>query len=215
MKVEVIPVTPFEQNCSILICPETKKAVVVDPGGDLNIIQARINQLELSIESILITHGHIDHCGGTSELQGLLGVPVQGPHKDDQFWISQLNQQGIQFGLHGSKPFVPDRWLNEGDSIVFGYVKLTVLHCPGHTPGHVVFLNHKEKFAIVGDVLFKGSIGRTDFPRGNYELLISSITKKLWPLGEDITFLPGHGPMSTFGEERQTNPLVGDYVLGG
>jgi len=162
------------------------------------------------IVKILLTHGHIDHAGGTAELAAQLGVPVEGPQEEERFWIDQLPQQGQMFGFPRVEAFIPDRWLNDGDKVSFGNVSLDVLHCPGHTPGHVVFFNAKEKLAVVGDVLFQGSIGRTDFPRGDHDTLIHSIRSKLWPLGDDVAFIPGHGPMSTFGEERRNNPYVAD-----
>ncbi|MDD5177575.1 MAG: MBL fold metallo-hydrolase [Sterolibacterium sp.] len=210
MKFRVIPVTPFQQNCSLLWCEETLQAAVVDPGGDIDRILAGAAQLGVSIVVILLTHGHIDHAGGAAELAARLGVPIEGPQQEDRFIIDQLPQQGRMFGLREAAPFTPDRWLNEGDAVSFGKVTLSVLHCPGHTPGHVVFFNAPEKLAIVGDVLFQGSIGRTDFPRGDHAALINSIRTKLWPLGDDVSFISGHGPMSSFGKERLHNPFVGD-----
>lgn len=210
MKYQIIPVTPFQQNCSLLWCPETKKAAVVDPGGDLDRILAAARQHAVQIEKILITHGHIDHAGGTAELASQLQVPVEGPHEGDRQWIEQLTQQGRMFGLAAGGSFTPDRWLNDGDTVSFGKITLAVLHCPGHTPGHVVFFHAPSKLAIVGDVLFQGSIGRTDFPGGDTQTLLNAIRNKLWPLGNDVTFIPGHGPNSTFGDERRYNPFVGD-----
>lgn len=210
MKFRIIPVTPFQQNCSLLWCEETMQGAVVDPGGDLDRILASANQLGVSIEKVLLTHGHIDHAGRAAELAARLGVPIEGPQQEERFWIDQLPQQGRMFGLGEAAAFTPDRWLNEGDTVSFGKVTLSVLHCPGHTPGHVVFFNAPEKLAIVGDVLFQGSIGRTDFPRGDHATLINSIRTKLWPLGDDVSFISGHGPMSTIGEERLYNPFVGD-----
>ena len=215
MRVAIVPVTPFAQNCSVLICEETGAAAVVDPGGDLDRIEDALSQTRGRIEKILLTHGHIDHCGATAELRRKTGVPVEGPHRDDGFWIEQLPQQGANFGLAGTEAFAPERWLAGGDVVTFGKVSLEVRHCPGHTPGHVVFYSEADRLAIVGDVLFAGSIGRTDFPRGDYETLIRSITTQLWPLGDDVTFIPGHGPLSTFGEERENNPFVSDRALSG
>ncbi|MBI5923147.1 MAG: MBL fold metallo-hydrolase [Betaproteobacteria bacterium] len=210
MKFQIIPVTPFQQNCSLLWCEETMRGAVVDPGGDLDRILSVAKKLGVQIEKILLTHGHIDHAGGTAELAARLGIPIEGPQQEEKFWIDQLPQQGQMFGLGQAAAFVPDRWLNEGDTVSFGEVTLSVLHCPGHTPGHVVFFHAPSKLAIVGDVLFQGSIGRTDFPRGSHTALINAIRGKLWPLGDDVSFIPGHGSMSTFGEERQYNPFVGD-----
>jgi hydroxyacylglutathione hydrolase len=212
MKFRVIPVTPFEQNCSLLWCEETHEGAVVDPGGDLPRIIDAARALGVRIVKILLTHGHIDHAGGTAELAAQLGVPVEGPQEEERFWIDQLPQQGQMFGFPRVEAFTPDRWLNDGDKVSFGNVSLDVLHCPGHTPGHVVFFNAQAKLAVVGDVLFQGSIGRTDFPRGDHDTLIRSIRGKLWPLGDDVAFIPGHGPMSTFGEERRNNPYVADWA---
>jgi len=210
MKYRIIPVTPFQQNCSLLWCEETRQGAVVDPGGDLERILATAAQLDVRIVKILLTHGHIDHAGGTAELAARLDIPIEGPQEEERFWIDQLPQQGQMFGLGHAASFTPDRWLNDGDTVSFGKVTLDVLHCPGHTPGHVVFFHAPSKLAIVGDVLFQGSIGRTDFPRGNHATLIGAIRDKLWPLGDDVAFIPGHGPMSTFGEERRDNPFVAD-----
>ena len=215
MKLDVIPVTPFQQNCSILICEQTGKAAVVDPGGDLDRINARLQQGGWTLEKIFITHGHLDHAGGTTELARQHAVPIEGPHPDDAFWIEQMAAQAKMFGFPSAQPFVPDRWLEQGDQIRFGEQTLEVLHCPGHTPGHVVFFDRPGRLAIVGDVLFAGSIGRTDFPRGKHADLIRSIRERLFPLGDDVRFLPGHGPMSSFGVERQSNPFVSDRAVMG
>ena len=210
LQVQIVPVTPFQQNCSVLICTATKQAAVVDPGGDLDQILSVVNNAAATVEKILVTHGHIDHAGGVAEIAGRLRVPIEGPHRGDKFWIEQLPTQGREFGLAAAAEFEPDRWLEEGDTVIFGEINLEVHHCPGHTPGHVIFFQPECKLAIVGDVLFRGSIGRTDFPGGDYATLIQSIRGRLWPLGDEVQFIPGHGPMSTFGYERRTNPFVAD-----
>jgi len=214
MHAAIIPVTPFQQNCSLLWCAETMRGAVVDPGGELDRIVGAADEQQVEIERILVTHGHVDHCGGVAALRERLGVPVEGPHQDDRFWIDRLVEDSAQWGLEPASAFEPDRWLADGDTVRFGNVTLRVIHCPGHTPGHVVFYDPAGKVAVVGDVLFAGSIGRTDFPRGDHQDLIDSICDKLWPLGNDVRFIPGHGPISTFGRERQSNPFVGDAVLG-
>ena len=213
MKVLLVPVTPFQQNCSIIVCEKSNRCAVVDPGGDLDQILAAVAKTRATLEKILLTHGHIDHCGGTAELKRQTGVPVEGPQKEETFWIDQLPEQGTRFGFPRLEAFTPDRWLEDGDTVTVGELVLEVRHCPGHTPGHVVFFERGERIAFVGDVIFQGSVGRTDFPRGDSATLVRSITQKLWPLGDDVTFVPGHGPTSTFGEERRTNPFVGDKVL--
>ena len=209
LQATIVPVTPFQQNCSILWCDRTRKAAVVDPGGDLDRIRTAVAQLGVTVEKILITHGHIDHAGGTAELARELGVPVEGPQEEDRFWIEGMPQQSQRFGLPPAESFEPDRWLKDGDTVTVGEERFDVIHAPGHTPGHVVFVHRQARLAIVGDVLFAGSIGRTDFPRGDHQTLVDSIRNKLFPLGDDITFVPGHGPTSTFGEERASNPFVG------
>ena len=209
----VLPVTPFQQNCSLLVCDETGSAAVVDPGGDLDRVLGLVVKHGVKVEKILLTHGHLDHCGGTAELARRLSVPVEGPQIEDQFWIDQLPQAGQRYGFPALEVFTPDRWLSGGDRVCVGNVELEVRHCPGHTPGHVVFFSAENRLAWVGDVLFRGSIGRSDFPRGDHATLIRSITTQLWPLGDDVAFVPGHGPMSTFGEERQSNPHVCDAAL--
>jgi len=209
----IVPVTGFQQNCSVLWCPETMKGAVVDPGGDLDRILDAAGQHNVEIEKILVTHGHIDHSGNAAELAERLGIPIEGPHPDDSFWIDMMTEQGEQWGVAGARPFEPTRWLDQGDNVSFGNVTMAVLHCPGHTPGHVVFHHVAAQLAIVGDVLFQGSIGRTDFPRGNHADLINSITTNLWPLGGETAFVPGHGPMSNFAAERENNPFVSDAVL--
>lgn len=210
MKIAVVPVTPFQQNCSILVDEATGKAAVVDPGGDLERIEEVLAKTGATLEKILVTHGHLDHCSGAAELRRRTGVPIEGPQREDLFWIEKLPQSAAQYGFPPAEVFEPDRWLEDGDEVTVGGATLQVRHCPGHTPGHVVFFSAPEKLAIVGDVLFAGSIGRTDFPRGNHAQLLRSIREKLWPLGDDVTFIPGHGPASTFGDERETNPFVGD-----
>jgi glyoxylase-like metal-dependent hydrolase (beta-lactamase superfamily II) len=210
MEYRIIPVTPFEQNCTLLWCTETKKGALIDPGGDLEKLLAAAATFGVTIEKILLTHGHIDHAGGAGELAMRLGIPIEGPQREESFWIDQLAAQSRAFGFPPAQAFTPDRWLNDGDIVTVGNETLQVLHTPGHTPGHVVFFHAPSKLAITGDVLFAGSIGRTDFPRGDYQTLINSIHHKLWPLGDDVKFISGHGPMSTIGEERRNNPFVGD-----
>ena len=209
-----VPVTPFQQNCTLLWCDDSKRAAVVDPGGDIERILAAVEERGLKLEKILLTHGHLDHVGGTAALARQLQLPVQGPHEEDGFWIEQLPMQAQMFGFPAVETFTPDRWLQQGDTVTVGDEELEVYHCPGHTPGHVVFFHRPSKLALVGDVLFAGSIGRTDFPKGDHDTLIRSITDRLWPLGDDVRFIPGHGPMSTFGQERQTNPFVADKRFG-
>ncbi len=204
---EIIPVTPFAQNCSLLWCAATRRAAVVDPGGDVPKILAAVASRGVVVERILVTHGHIDHAGAVAALADDLNVPVEGPQREDAFWIEGMPQQSKMFGFPDVRSFVPDRWLEHGDRVSVGDEILEVVHCPGHTPGHVVFFSAEARLALVGDVLFKGSIGRTDFPRGDFDTLIASIRGRLWPLGDDVEFIPGHGPMSTFGMERATNPF--------
>ena len=210
MKCAIVPVTAYQQNCSILVCEDTNKAAVVDPGGDLDRIEQALAELGVTLEKVLLTHGHMDHCAIADDVRQKYGIEIEGPHVDDRFWIDKLPEWCEMSGFPHAEPFVSDRWLECGDTVTVGSSTLQVKHCPGHTPGHVVFFNEDSKLAIVGDVLFKGSIGRTDFPMGNHDDLIGSIREKLWPLGDDVMFVPGHGPTSTFGEERQTNPFVAD-----
>lgn len=212
MKLVIVPVTPFQQNCSILIDEVSGQAAVVDPGGDLDQIDAALAQTGATLQKVLLTHGHIDHCGEAAAYAARHGVPIEGPHQEDRFWIEQLPTQGRMFGFPVLSAFEPDRWLEDGDTVQVGEATLQVLHCPGHTPGHVVFHHAPSRLAWVGDVLFQGSVGRTDFPRGDTATLMRSIRGKLWPLGDDVAFVPGHGPMSTFGEERATNPFVADRL---
>lgn len=214
LKATIVPVTPFEQNCSVVWCEDTRKGAVVDPGGDLDRIEAVLQEHGVSLEKILLTHGHLDHAGGATALSEKYGLPIEGPQEEEAFWLDSIPEQGQKWGLPGGRAVKPDRWLVDGDTVSVGNLTFQVIHCPGHTPGHVVFFHAPSKLAIVGDVLFKGSIGRTDFPRSDHDALIRSITEKLWPLGDDVTFVPGHGPLSTFGEERKSNPFVGDRVVG-
>lgn len=213
LKAAILPVTPFQQNCSLIWCEETKLGAVVDPGGDLERIRAAIAEAGITLEKILITHAHIDHAGATAELAESENVPIEGPHRDDAFLIESLTEQGARYGFKGARSFEPTRWLDEGDQVTVGKLTFAVRHCPGHTPGHVVFVNESARIAAVGDVLFQGSIGRSDLPRGNHEDLVRSIRERLFPMGDDITFIPGHGPVSTFGQERQSNPYVADMLF--
>ncbi|HJS40134.1 MAG TPA: MBL fold metallo-hydrolase [Sphingomicrobium sp.] len=212
LRAAIIPVTPLQQNCCLIWCTKTMRGAFTDPGGDLPKLREAVRQTGVTVEKILLTHGHIDHCGSAGILAEELGVPIEGPHEDDRFWISRLAEDGARYGVTG-KPFEPSRWLEDGDRVTVGELVLDVRHCPGHTPGHVVFHHPESKLAIVGDVLFQGSIGRTDFPRGNHQQLLDSITQRLWPMGGDTAFVPGHGPMSTFAHERASNPFVGDRAL--
>jgi hydroxyacylglutathione hydrolase len=209
----IVPVTPFVQNCSVLICKETKEAAIVDPGGDLDLIVTAVSHLNARITKILVTHGHADHAGAVGATAAHYNVPIIGPHADDLFWIDSLREQGARFGLTTARPFVPDVWLSDGDRVEVGTCVLQVLHCPGHTPGHVVFYHPASNLAVVGDVIFQGSIGRTDFPRGDHDTLIRSIRNHLFLLPEETTFIPGHGPKSTFAKEKKTNPFVGDHLF--
>jgi glyoxylase-like metal-dependent hydrolase (beta-lactamase superfamily II) len=209
LRYETIPVTPFQQNCSLIWCDRTQEAAVIDPGGEIERIVAAARRHGVRIAQVLLTHAHIDHAGGAAALARALGVPIVGPHPGDRFWIDGLPQQGRMFGVAAAESFTPARWLADGDTVQVGEVRLTVRHTPGHTPGHVIFHDAETKRAFVGDVLFAGSIGRTDFPGGDHDTLIASITGRLWPLGDDTVFVPGHGPESTFGRERHGNPYVG------
>lgn len=213
MKIEVVPVTPFEQNCSVIWCEKTLRAAVVDPGGDIERILDVIKRNGLTLEKILLTHAHVDHAAATAELARRSKVPIEGPQEEDQFWIDLIPEHGKMFGFAVAERFTPTRWLHQGDTVTVGESTLAVRHCPGHTPGHVVFISEADRFAIVGDVIFAGSIGRTDFPRGDHATLLRSIRENLFPLGDDITFLPGHGPTSTFGAERRSNPYVADRLF--
>lgn len=214
LQYHIIPVTHYQQNCTLLWCDETREAVVVDPGGDVGQILAAVAEHQVRLTTILLTHGHLDHVGGTAELVEHLGLPVVGPHEDDMFWINMLPQQAQMMGFTPVAGFTPNQFLHDGDHVRFGNIDLLVRHCPGHTPGHVVFFHAPSRLVLVGDVLFHGSVGRTDFPRGNREDLIQSIRTRLFPLGDDVQFIPGHGPMATLGQERQTNPFVADKHYG-
>lgn len=213
MKLEVVPVTRFQQNASIVWDESTRRAALVDPGGEAERLLSVLLQHDLQLEKILITHAHLDHAGATAGIARERGVPIEGPHEGDRFWIEQMPAQAAMFGFPPAESFEPDRWLQQGDVVTVGTLRFEVRHCPGHTPGHVVFVQPEARFAFVGDVLFAGSIGRTDFPRGNHAELLRSIRENLFPLGDDITFLPGHGPTSTFGEERRSNPFVADRLF--
>jgi len=214
LKAAIIPVTPLQQNCTLMWCDETMQGVAIDPGGDIDAVQGAIAEAGFTLVKVLLTHGHFDHVGGAMELAEIASVPIIGPHEEDKFITTKVVESAQRFGFGGGRDVSGNTWLNEGDTVSFGNQTLQVFHTPGHTPGHIVFFSEEAKLAQVGDVLFKGSIGRTDFPRGDLDTLVASITQKLWPLGDDVTFVPGHGSTSTFGEERATNPFVGDAALG-
>ena len=208
MQFQIIPVTAFQENCSIIWCEKTMAGAIVDPGGEFELLVKAVEKLNVNITKILLTHGHLDHVGAAKALANHYHVKIYGPQQEDKFLLDNLPQQSVQFGFPFCEAFEPDIWLQEGDIVQIGDEQLSVLHCPGHTPGHIVFIHHQQRIALVGDVLFNNSIGRTDFPRGNYTDLISSIKHKLFVLGDDITFIPGHGPTSTFGQERINNPFL-------
>lgn len=214
MKFLTVPVTHYQQNCTLLWCQSSGIGAVVDPGGEIDTIVEAAENAQIRLQKILLTHGHMDHVGGVAELAKKLHLPIEGPHRADQFWIEALPQQAQMMGFPPVEGFAPDRWLENGDTVTVGDLTLEVLFCPGHTPGHVVFFHRPTKLALVGDVLFAGSIGRTDFPGGNHDTLVASIRERLWPLGDEVRFIPGHGPMSTFGHERRTNPFVADRRFG-
>ena len=211
---QIIPVTPFQQNCSLLWDRDTMEGVFVDPGGETEKLMQVAKEIGVTSKEVWLTHGHLDHAGAADEVRELTGAPVIGPHKDDQWLMDDIKEQWQKYGVtDGPRNVVPTRYLEEGDTLTLGAYTFNVVHTPGHTPGHVVIYNTEVKIAFVGDVLFRGSIGRTDFPKGNLDQLVNSITTKLWPLGNDITFIPGHNQHSTFGHERQTNPFVSDSAV--
>jgi glyoxylase-like metal-dependent hydrolase (beta-lactamase superfamily II) len=214
LKIAIIPVTAYQQNCSLLVCDETNKAALIDPGGEPDKISEALMELGVSLEKIFLTHGHLDHAGAAKKLSVDFKAPILGPHEGDKYWLDDLEGYAEMMNFPASENFEPDQWLQQGDTVSFGNINLNVHHCPGHTPGHVVFHSPDNKIAWVGDVLFQGSIGRTDFPGGDHQQLLDSITQRLWPLGDDVQFIPGHGPTSTFGQERKTNPFVADTKFG-
>lgn len=214
LEIRVIPTTPLQQNTSMIWSIETMEGVFVDPGGDIDKLMGAAKQFGVKIVGVWLTHGHMDHAGAAAAVKERTGCEIIGPHKDDQWLLDEIESSGVRYGITDGKNVTPDRYLNDGDELDLDGVKFGVAHTPGHTPGHVVIYNQSGALAFVGDVLFRGSIGRTDFPRGNHQQLIDSITEKLWPLGSDIRFIPGHGPMSTFGQERQDNPFVADALTG-
>jgi glyoxylase-like metal-dependent hydrolase (beta-lactamase superfamily II) len=211
--VEILPVTPFRQNCSLIWCAATGKAALIDAGGEIERLLAAVERRGVRLEKLLVTHGHVDHASGVRTLADRLGLPIEGPHRDDRFWIEALPQAAAEYGFPPAQRFEPTRWLEGGDRVSLGALEFEVLHCPGHTPGHVVFFQRDTALAFVGDVLFAGSIGRSDFPRGNYADLVRSIRERLFPLGDAVRFVPGHGPMSSFGAERENNPFVSDRAV--
>lgn len=213
MEIRIIPVTPLQQNTSLIWNTETKEGVFVDPGGETDRLMAAAEQFGVKIVKIWLTHGHLDHAGAAAEIRERTGAPIEGPHRDDQWLLDEIEAQGAKYGIIDGRNVTPDRYLEEGDTLTLGDMEFGVTHCPGHTPGHVVIYQSEGKLAFVGDVLFRGSIGRTDFPKGNHQQLLDAIVANLWPLGDDMRFVPGHGPMSTFGQERKDNPFVADRVL--
>lgn len=213
LRYEIIPVTAFSQNCSLVWCDQTMDAVLIDAGGDVDVLKRAVAAAGVNLTAVWLTHGHLDHAGGAQDLREQLGLPVIGPTAEDDFWLEGIEQQCKTYGLFGLRNVTPDEWLAEGQSLQLGEEQFEIFETPGHTPGHIVFYHPKQKIAWVGDVIFAGSIGRTDFPKGDHATLISSITEKLWPLGDDVRFIPGHGPESTFGAERASNPFVADKVL--
>jgi glyoxylase-like metal-dependent hydrolase (beta-lactamase superfamily II) len=214
LELRIVPVTPLQQNCSLLWNAASKRALFVDPGGDIETLMGALDHFGLTLTRIWLTHGHFDHAGAAAELRKRTGVAVEGPHREDQFWLDLIEEGATRYGVPGLANVTPDRYFEDGETLEFEGARFEVAHTPGHTPGHVVVYNSDLKLAFVGDVLFQGSIGRTDFPRGDHATLIRSITEKLWPLGDDMAFVPGHGPTSTFGRERQSNPFVADRITG-
>jgi hydroxyacylglutathione hydrolase len=214
LQIRIVPVTPLQQNCSMIWDETSKRAALVDPGGDVDKLMGALERFGLTLSRIWLTHGHLDHAGAAAALRERTGVAVEGPHRADQFWLDQIDDSAPRYGMAEGRSVTPDRYFEDGDVLEFEGVRFDVAHTPGHTPGHVVIHNRDAKLAFVGDVLFAGSIGRTDLPQGDHQQLIDSITSKLWPLGEDIRFVPGHGPTSTFGQERRTNPFVADRLTG-
>lgn len=214
IKAAILPVTPYQQNCSLVWCTRTKKGAFIDPGGDLDRLKAALTLEGVTLEKVLLTHGHLDHASGAAKLAREFGVKIEGPHRDDAFLLDELGRGAGRPGFADAEACKPDRWLENGDTVTVGESTFGVRHCPGHTPGHVVFFHEGARVAFVGDVLFAGSVGRSDLLRGNHQQLVESITQRLWPLGNDMQFVPGHGPMSTFGRERKTNPYVADEALG-
>lgn len=211
MKFQIIPVTAFQQNCTLMWCEKTLKAAVVDPGGDVEKILQVLAQNKLTLEKVFVTHGHLDHCGGAKKLSRETSAPIEGPQKEDEWLLEQLaTDQTRMWGLPAGEPFTPDRWLDQGDTVTVGEETLQVFHCPGHSPGHIAFFHAPSKVAVTGDVLFSGSIGRTDLPKGNFNALAKSIRENLYTMGDDVQFIPGHGPVSTIGQERRSNPYVPD-----
>lgn len=213
LRVEIIKVTPFQQNCSLIWCDKTMHGAVLDPGGDIEKIIHAVQFHNVNLKKILLTHGHLDHAGGANDLAKQFQIPIIGPQKEDLFWLEKIEEQSKNYGFSGGKNCQPDQWLSGQEKLTIGEETLQVIHCPGHTPGHVVFFHADSKLAFVGDVIFKGSIGRTDFPRGDFDTLIKSITQNLWPLGNETRFVPGHGEISSFGNERVTNAFVSDSIL--
>lgn len=214
LRYQIHPVTHFQQNCSLIWCEHTREAALIDPGGEPERLIAAVDAAGVTLTRILLTHGHLDHVGAATELARHYNVPIIGPHRDDDFWLELLDDQARMLGFDPVPAVLPDRFLEDGERLSLGQLNLDVHHCPGHTPGHIVLVDQGSRLAFVGDVLFHGAIGRTDFPRGNYDHLIGAIRSKLWPLGDDITFIPGHGPSSTFGAERAHNPFVADSRFG-